>query len=998
MEGRTERLPKCMKVSQCGTDIANGLYKADVKKRLRHGAYRYVHTRYQNLQITKEKTRTGLGWILGDPFKKMVYYAVKGDFEIPPKEGWREYLGSGPVPIIQPIHSRRSLENVKKLDSAEEDGITGISREPSGFLGKAVSKAQEQRKMVYDEITNTEEQYVEDMKCVLSLFAEPMERDSVLTKKQIVDIFSNLDQIVAVNRSILHQIKARRKSQVLSKVIADVFHEYAPRMGVYATYCINYHNALRTVKQLKSTNDRFVQYLDDASKRDELRGLNLESMLIKPVQRICKYQLFLRDLLKNMDKDHKNRSLLEKALADVKSTASKVNAAMQESEATRKVVEIYNSVLDLPDDLVAPSRKFEAEAKVRVDHVGYKDLDDVEFRMIVFTDLLILSQQQQSFWGGEKTGIYRCTQTFDLRNLTTVHYEPGSKKFEFKYKKIKDTTTSVSKYVFTCTSAGSTERVAGVLQNQVNLSKERASRQEKRASTRTKGLRKFHAHKRVWSRGNTRDKSSLKDIENRYRKDTTEAADRKGNSSSDTSGGEAAEEKPAAKLRSWAAGRKGNTAGSRLSNRRMPQGLKRADKKALLNRVATLEREKHERVTSTARTSAKKNAAFRESCYMEIADTEKKFFNDMRTLLEKFMDPMLEKKLLTKTEAAVIFRNVREIKNLSGELFNALNAPGQRSETFAAAFTRYSPFFDMYAVYCSGYGRAVDCLKERRKKDARLQKWLAAQSDSVGLESLLVKPVQRICKYPLFFKGLLKHMETDHPSRTQIEDAMRNIKIVASKVDGKVKTWSERARVLDVYNTVKDCPEDLVKPQRRLVKQLSAMVEHVNRKKTRPMELFVFNDIVLLVRSETKKSWTFKKKTTMNMKRLLHISHLSVKLDSAKANTLTLIHKEIRGASTIVDKYRATFATDTECENARNILSSVKEDATDHEVDLYERSASVGVRSESSTTPGMRKSARRKWSSRRAGGTGTMGKDASLRLLERRYKASGEKLGVNDKA
>ena len=113
------------------------------------------------------------------------------------------------------------------------------------------------------------------------------------------------------------------------------------------------------------------RYLNKATTtRAELRGLNLESMLIKPIQRICKYQLLLRDLLRNMEKTHKNRAQIETALSEVKRTATKVNDKMKDHEATRKVIDIFNTVKDLPNDLVAPGRKFEVEANVKVLHVG----------------------------------------------------------------------------------------------------------------------------------------------------------------------------------------------------------------------------------------------------------------------------------------------------------------------------------------------------------------------------------------------------------------------------------------------------------------------------------------------------------------------------------------------------------------------------------------------------------------------------------------------------
>ena len=134
---------------------------------------------------------------------------------------------------------------------------------------------------------------------------------------------------------------------------------------------------------------------------------------------------------------------------------------MKKDESTRRVMEIYNSVLDLPEDLVAPQRKFEVEAICKVTHVG--TFEDQEYRMILFTDLLILSTETANFWG-EATGIYRCEKTFDLKNLTTVRYDKGSTQFEFKYRDSSagSSECSVAKYIFNFSSPVMTSQVADV--------------------------------------------------------------------------------------------------------------------------------------------------------------------------------------------------------------------------------------------------------------------------------------------------------------------------------------------------------------------------------------------------------------------------------------------------------------------------------------------------------------------------------------------------------
>ena len=53
-----------------------------------------------------------------------------------------------------------------------------------------------------------------------------------------------------------------------------------------------------------------LSFLSSLENGPEVRGLALHAFLIKPVQRICKYPLLLRDLIRNTDSDHPDRQNL----------------------------------------------------------------------------------------------------------------------------------------------------------------------------------------------------------------------------------------------------------------------------------------------------------------------------------------------------------------------------------------------------------------------------------------------------------------------------------------------------------------------------------------------------------------------------------------------------------------------------------------------------------------------------------------------------------------
>lgn len=63
---------------------------------------------------------------------------------------------------------------------------------------------------------------------------------------------------------------------------------------MYKVFCANQQNSLTTVEALIKKNAQFKKKLDICHTDPQCRGLFLQSFLIKPIQRVCKYPLLLR--------------------------------------------------------------------------------------------------------------------------------------------------------------------------------------------------------------------------------------------------------------------------------------------------------------------------------------------------------------------------------------------------------------------------------------------------------------------------------------------------------------------------------------------------------------------------------------------------------------------------------------------------------------------------------------------------------------------------------
>ena len=90
--------------------------------------------------------------------------------------------------------------------------------------------------------------------------------------------------------------------------------------------------------------------------------------------------------------------------------------------------------------------------------------------------------------------------------------------------------------------------------------------------------------------------------------------------------------------------------------------------------------------------------------------------------------------------------------------------------------------FNAYTVYCSNQSIAADCVEEYRSSDR--QKEFSAFLDApksecrnLPIQGFLVKPLQRLCKYPLLVRELLKETPTTHPDYNDLIEFEKKIKV-----------------------------------------------------------------------------------------------------------------------------------------------------------------------------------------------------------------------------
>ena len=227
----------------------------------------------------------------------------------------------------------------------------------------------------------------------------------------------------------------------------------------------------------------------------------------------------------------------------------------------------------------------------------------------------------------------------------------------------------------------------------------------------------------------------------------------------------------------------------------------------------------------------------------EIMVTEKAYVADLELLAKHFM-PVLQAHIAEKQ--AEELPDCNSLLRVHQELLQRLNATGSTAAAVAAAFRTMTPFLRMYSSYCAAYEIALQAADELRNKGPTLEELEATHGDRI--DSLLIKPVQRLCKYPLFFSQLLQLLPEGHAERPELQKVAEAVSAINAEVNGKVRGSDEAAQLLLLHQKLGGKVHDLLAPTRRLHLQADVRLASERSHQKRRSVLVVLSDVLLIAR------------------------------------------------------------------------------------------------------------------------------------------------------
>lgn len=288
--------------------------------------------------------------------------------------------------------------NYVRLTTSEPDHSQQYLNSPD-----SLSPQEKKRQDYIQELIMTEEKYVEDLQIVLDVFYKPMSESGRLNDAEMQKIFVNWKELLGCNNKLLkalHERKTKSGDRMPIPLIGDVLAKELAHMQPYIRFCSCQINGAELLQIRTNNEPDFKTFLKKIATDYRCKGMPLSSFLLKPMQRITRYPLHIKNILECTAEGHADRDSLKQALERAEELCQQVNEGVREKENSDKLEWIQNHV---QCDGSAENLMFNSLTNClgprKILHSGkmYKAKSNKELWAFLFNDFLLLTHTAKQF-------------------------------------------------------------------------------------------------------------------------------------------------------------------------------------------------------------------------------------------------------------------------------------------------------------------------------------------------------------------------------------------------------------------------------------------------------------------------------------------------------------------------------------------------------------------------------------------------------------------------
>lgn len=263
-------------------------------------------------------------------------------------------------------------------------------RGPSMSPERDQSLVKDKRYHIVEEFYHNEKEYVEALQKLKDKYMTPLKVSSNIDEAVVDNIFYMIPEILThhtIYLDFLENVWAKwdTRTSTIGNIIIGIFSKQTV-VDSYLSFVENYRTSGKVIENALQAKSSVQKFLEQCQ-RDSGSKLSMKDLIVRPIQRIPRYELLIQRLIENTPQDHPDFPLLKEAERVMHNFAIKLesvneNQHEEDQQSTLKKLELL-----VPDmsPLVAPDRQYLKHDMVQI--LTKKD----QCCIWIFSDLVIFS-------------------------------------------------------------------------------------------------------------------------------------------------------------------------------------------------------------------------------------------------------------------------------------------------------------------------------------------------------------------------------------------------------------------------------------------------------------------------------------------------------------------------------------------------------------------------------------------------------------------------------
>ncbi|XP_014614376.1 PREDICTED: uncharacterized protein LOC106792462 isoform X2 [Polistes canadensis] len=318
----------------------------------------------------------------------------------------------------------------------------------------------------------------------------------------------------------------------------------------------------------------------------------------------------------------------------------------------------------------------------------------------------------------------------------------------------------------------------------------------------------------------------------------------------------------------------------------------------------------------------------RQEVINELFHTERSHVRALKVLSHVFHKPLLDSQVLPLDQIQLLFSNLDEMVAIHSRFNQAMKRKKKENACVGDVGDLLLEMFDgedgetferAASTYCAKQQVALDALRDRRRKDLKLNSFLNEIESNplcrrLQLKDHILTGMLRLTKYPLLFENLAKYTpEKNEKEKAAVLRSLERSREILSRVNQAVKEAEDYQRLVEIQRTIDrsafdkfDHPtvqefKNLDITKRKLIYEGPLQWRRTEQNRAKPVDLHVvlFDDtIFLLHRQDEKYLLKFINTSQANsvLSPIVKVSTVLVRHNAVDKNSLYLVNTSQNGA------------------------------------------------------------------------------------------------------